>query len=250
MTVSSDGTIPYVVAKNDTIMVVDLDTKTIITKLPYEAKGGVAVSPDGQLVAILGDDLYILNTSDYSLVFHDTSEVQSGVFSSDSKSFYCTADETGTGSCHAYKVDLDNDFFVTRKWFADGMVVGIILSVDQEKWFLYLRCGEFCYFFEAYDAETNSIIFSEFITPGTGYMALTPDGKYLFYTNPGTLLFGLPPLSSFTAFDVEANDIYQVISTAGIPDCMPMPEVFPVRNMGRLKSVPYAPNQKVPILSG
>jgi len=44
MTVSSDGTILYVVAQNDTIMVVDLDTKTIITKLPYEAKGEVAVS--------------------------------------------------------------------------------------------------------------------------------------------------------------------------------------------------------------
>ena len=66
MAVSSDGTILYVVAKNDIILVVDLDTETIITELPYEAKGGVAVSPDGQLVAILGDDLYILNTSDYS----------------------------------------------------------------------------------------------------------------------------------------------------------------------------------------
>lgn len=228
MTVSSDGTILYVVAKNDIILVVDLDTETIITELPYEAKGGVAVSPDGQLVAILGDDLYILNTSDYSLVFHDTSKVLNGVFSSDGRSLYCTADQTGTGSYHAYKVDLENDFLVTREWFADGMVVRILPSVDQQKWFLYLCCSDFCSFFEVYDVECDSIIFSEFITPGGGYMALTPDGKYLFYTNPGGLLFGPPPPSSFTAFDVEANDIYQVISTAGIPDCMPMPEYFPV----------------------
>jgi|GEM_PF-1495621 len=228
MAVSSDGTILYVVAKNDIILVVDLDTETIITELPYEAKGGVAVSPDGQLVAILGDDLYILNTSDYSLVFHDTSEVKKGVFSSDSRSLYCTNDVTGTGSYLAYKVDLDNDFLVTRRGFVGGNTIGVIPSQDEERWFVYLYRGDFTGFFKVYDVETDSIIFSEFITPGGGYMALTPDGKYLFYTNPGGLLFGPPPPSSFTAFDVEANDIYQVISTAGIPDCMPMPEYFPV----------------------
>jgi len=200
MTASSDGTILYVVAKNDTIMVFDLDTKTIITELPYEAKGGVAVSPNGQLVAILGDDLYILNTSDYSVVFHDTNRVSSGIFSSDSRSFYCAADETGTGSYYAYKVDLDDDFLVTRKGFAGGNTIGVIPSYDEERWFVYLYGAGFRSFFKVYDVETDSIIFSEFITPGAGYMALTPDGKYLFYTNPGTLLFGPPRTNSVSKF--------------------------------------------------
>jgi len=152
------------------------------------------------LVAILGDDLYILNTSDYSLVFHDTSEVQSGVFSSDSRSLYCTADVTGTGSCLAYKVDLDNDFLVTRRGFVGGNTIGIIPSYDEERWFVYLYGAGFRCFFKVYDVETDSIIFSEFITPGAGYMALTPDGKYLFYTNPGTLLFGPPRTNLVSKF--------------------------------------------------
>jgi len=36
---------------------------------------------------------------------------------------------------------------------------------------------------------------------------MTPDGRYAFYGNPGTLSPGPLPDSSFTVFDIEANAI-------------------------------------------
>jgi len=60
----------------------------IVTELPYAGTGGIAVAPSNEYVALLGGDLYILNTDDYSVYYHDTSEVYAGAFSSDGATFY------------------------------------------------------------------------------------------------------------------------------------------------------------------
>jgi|GEM_PF-6442075 len=60
-TVSADGQVIYV-PSGDIVAVIDASTLETITELPYPA-GEVAVSPDGQKIALLGGYLYILNTS-------------------------------------------------------------------------------------------------------------------------------------------------------------------------------------------
>lgn len=214
MTVSADGKKLYL-ALADSSFVVDLDDLHNITKLPYSAGGGVAVSPDNQLVAILGNGLNILSTSDYSVIFDDTDGVRFGTFSTDSKSFYCLGGDT-----YVYKVALDGSSPVTRKWLSGGWSYQIIPSVDEAKWFLYSIIAECRYLFEVYDVDKDSVIFREYISPGNGEMELSLDGRYLFYTNPGFRISYCidPPPSSFTAFDVEKNQIHRVISTIGVFD--------------------------------
>jgi len=202
MAVSADGKRLFV-PEPTTVAVVDIESRTILTQLPYKATGGVAVSPDGQLLAVLGENLHILRTSDFSVVFHDTDKVGQGRFSTDSKSFYC-------GAGGAYKLTLDTGFPVTKKVFSDGGVISIIPSRDESKWFLYLYAGWYQSWFEVYDVTSDSIIYRESLVPGTGDIEITPDGKYLFYTNPGNMLSWRGPDSLFV-FDIDKNRRYRSI---------------------------------------
>lgn len=216
MTVSANGKRVYLPEAN-TVAVVDLESKTILAHLPYKATGGVAVSPDGQLLAVLGDDLHILNTSDYSVVFHDTDLVSRGRFSDDSRSFYCGSGGEVTRRA-AYKVALDSGFAVTRKLFSDGSVSSIIPSLDQSKWFLSLYAGICQSSFEVYDVASDSVIFRQSLVPGACRITLTPSGRFLFYTNSGVWQCTVPPPDSFFVFDVENNRCHVSIPAYAVED--------------------------------
>jgi len=214
VTVSADGKLLYV-ALGTSVLVVETDSLTTVNELFYQNFGPVAVSPDNKLLATLGGDLYILRTSDYSVVFSDTNELiySGGNFSSDSKTFYC-ASRRDLDSIHVvYKVDLsDSTFPITRKGFPYGAVTEIIPSIDESKWFLYLHIGLWTYSFEVYDVIQDSIIFRDVLVPGAGYHAASPDGKYVFYTGPGRCGDGPPPDPSFKIHDVEKNAIEAVFT--------------------------------------
>jgi len=232
MAVSADGKSLYLPEANS-VAVADLDSKEIVANLPYKAHGGVAVSPDGQLIAVLGDDLHILKTSDYSAVFHDTDLVSHGRFSADSRSFYCGSGGEVTRRA-AYKVALDSGFAVTRRSFSDGTLTSIIPSIDQSRWFLYLYAGGGLSWFEVYDVAADSIVYRDFLICGTGELELTPDGRYVFYTHPGSMLYGCPDptsFSTFSVFDAERNEIHKVIKTFMIDDSGDTVPVLPVREL-------------------
>ena len=210
--ISADGKKMYVRdGAHDAIAVVELDTFTVVDQLPYGAP--LAVSPDNQLIAVYSDGLYILRTSDYSLVFHDTALGGRGVFSNNSISFYGIARERGT-----YKLDLSDTLFsLTIKTF-EGAVRHIVPSLDETKWFLYMAISsQSDHLFAVYDFEIDSIIFAEHLWPGLGELEVTPDGKYVFYTNPGGMLYEAGP-PWITVYDVEKNQIFTRISTVSVLD--------------------------------
>ena len=212
---AADGSRLYLPDGNKTV-VVDTDSFEDITVIDFECSHGVSVSPDNQYVAIIGDDVRILSASDYTLVFHDTDAVWHGIFSADSKQFYCVGGWSGDGSVlpYVYSVNLaDSSFPVQRHTFSDGGAWRIVPAVDGSRWFLYLKYDTFGYVFEVYDVAKDSIIFRDLLTPGAGDIEVTPDGKYAFYSNPGTTLVGPPPPSDFTVFDIEANAIHKIVST-------------------------------------
>ena len=212
ITVSADGKRLYLAQRNS-VVVVDTDSLSLIKELPYEPDRPVAVSPDNQLLAITGDDLFILRTSDYQVIFSDTDRTANGRFSSDSKSFYCAAGWSPDSRGVVYKVDLTDSLFpVTRQPFADGGVVHVIPSMDESKWFLYLTVQTWISAFVVYDVFKDSIIFREVLTPGYGHIAISPDGKHAFYTNPGRS--STDPLAppAFTVFDIVSNAIDTVVS--------------------------------------
>ena len=212
ITVSADGKHLYL-ALRTSVVVVETDSLSVIAELQYEPDRPVAVSPDNQLVAITGDDLYILRTCDYAVVFSDTDRTENGYFSSDSRSFYCAAGWSSDSRGVVYKVDLTDSLFpVTRRPFAEGGVVHVIPSMDESKWFLYLTVQTWISVFEVYDVFKDSIIFREGLTPGYGHIAISPDGKYAVYTNPGRSATDPPAPPAFTVFDIESNAIDTVVS--------------------------------------
>ena len=215
MAVSPDGKRLYL-ANRTNCSVVDADSLQLISQIDIESSGGVAVSPDNKYVALLGDDLRILSTIDHSLIFQDTDDTQNGVFSSRSDKFYCAGGWAGGATLlpYVYCVDLsDTSYTVTRKTFSNGATVLVIPSIYDDKWFLYLTSGTFDCAFEVYDCILDSIIFSEYLTPGAGDIEISPDGKYVFYTNPGTILVGPPGDGHITVYDIEKNEIHSRINT-------------------------------------
>jgi hypothetical protein len=199
---------------DDMIDVRELDSFTLIDRLPYRAP--LSVSPDNQLMAVRdqGDDLYVLRTSDYSEVFSDTTTLGGGVFSSNSQRFYGLPTDGGI-----IKIDLTDSLFSTTRFSLPfGVVRHIRPSKDETRLFLYLHRYGFDHYFAVYDIAADSLIFSEYLWPGFGKLEITPNGRYVFYTNPGTMLGSTPGPPWITVYDVRKNEIHTRISTAGLLD--------------------------------
>jgi hypothetical protein len=231
MCVSADGKRLYLI-EQASIIVVDTDSLSPITELPY--LGYVAVSPNNQLVAIsnhIDQCLYILRTSDYSPVFTDTAFLRNLQFSIDSRRCFGTDVFGSDSGAFAYEVDLSEEPpAVRRRPLPGGGIVKLIPSIDETKWFIYRLVGLYVWSFEVYDVERDSVIFAQYLAPGAGFIEITPNGQYAFYGNPGTIMVGPPPPSTFTIFDIEDNDIYQEVSTRFFIDSV-TPWYFPVGQM-------------------
>lgn len=231
LTVSADGERLYL-AQVNSVVILDTDSFHFVDELTLVPKWPVAVSPDNRYMAIMGDDLNILRTSNYAVVFSDTDMTENGWFSSDSKRFYCAGGWSPDMRGYVYTVDLsDNSFPVLRRPFAHGGVVHVVPTIDESKWLLYMNLpGLYTSAFEVYDVSLDSIVFSEVLVPGAGEIAITPDGRYAIYGNPGTIMMGPPPPSEFTIFDIQANTIESRVQTIHVVDSL-TPEFFPVGSM-------------------
>jgi hypothetical protein len=197
---------------DDMIDVRELDSFTLIDQLPYRAP--LSVSPDNQLMAVRDreDDLHILRTSDYSVVFSD-STLGGGVFSSNSRTFYGLPTDGGI-----LRIDLSDSLFTTTHFSLPfGAVTHIRPSKDETRIFLYLHRYGFNHYFAVYDIASDSLVFTEYLWPGFGELEITPGGRYVFYTNPGDAFIsgGTPWI---TVYDVRKNEIHKIISTAGLLD--------------------------------
>jgi hypothetical protein len=209
--------------------VVALESHSEIDELPYT--GNLAISPDNELIAFLGDEMYILRTSDYSVFYHDTINTINGNFSGDGTRLYCIAPDSNDWHRHILIIDLQNNFDKTKipipEYF--GFLSYLIPAHDETKLYLSFSLGTFTSLFAVYDIQADSIIFDHILSPGAGRSVQTPDGRYVFYTNPGTLLDGPPPPSEFYAYDAENNELI-VINTKGVVEgplaaWLPMGEV-------------------------
>ncbi len=215
MEISPDGKTGYLIVGNlPGTYVVDLDslqngdTLTVLDQLPYAV---LAFSPNGELMAVYKDDgLYVLWSSDYSVLYRDTANIGFQAFSSNSERLY----GGGRGVC---VVDLSDTLFpITRKSFIYGSVYAVAPSLDETRWFLYLKAWTGDFYFAVYDVTLDSVIFADYLVPGHGELELSRDGRYVFYSNPGTMAGGKPGPPWFTVYDVEKNAIHKQISTVGL----------------------------------
>jgi hypothetical protein len=220
MVTSADGRLGYHSNSDDGyVRIVSLDslqsgdTLQALAVLPL---GNVAaVSPDGQLIVSSKGGLSILRTSDYTAIHHDSS-LFGQVFSPNSKCVYGRTRET----YNAFRLDLSDSLHpVTIKEFTGYLVYDIVPSTDETKWYLYLATYTH-QLFAVYDIGADSIIFSEAMWPGDGDLAVTPNGKYVFYTNPGNMYEG-PGDYDLRVYDVASNTVIKRVSTYGVIEGLP-----------------------------
>jgi len=210
--ISADGKKMYVWDwQQRATAVLTVDSMMVIGQLPLGFP--LAVSPDNRLIAIYDDGLTIFNTSDYSVVFHDTVLPGPGgaVFSANSRRYYGTPEAGGV-----YILDLSDPLFpVTRLSVPFGWVFDLAPSPDETRLFLYLQRPVGFGAFAVHDLAADSLIFIDTLFSGYGELEPTPNGRYVFYTNPGGPHY---PGSSpwITVYDVERNAVHTTISTVGV----------------------------------
>jgi hypothetical protein len=205
--VSADGERLYL-GGSSKIAVIERETRSLITELPYRSEDCVGISPDNRMVAVAAGGLHLLSTDDYHVMFEDTEPVLHCEFSSDSRTLYCAR----KGTDLVYQVDLtDPAYPVTLTSTGNGWVYFVIPTPDESKLLLYKNMGSGVFAFEVFEKASDSIIFRDIFTPGYGTLAMTPDGRYAFYTSPGSIFMESPPLLGFKVFDIRANAIDTVI---------------------------------------
>jgi hypothetical protein len=207
ITVSADGRRLYLADRNQ-ISVINAEDYSLITQLPYQPDDPVGVSPDNQLIAIANGGLHLLRSQDYSPVFGDTVPVIHCEFSADSKTLYCAQ----KGTQNVYRVDLSSQpYQVSSIRVTDGLVYYVIPTADESKLLLYNQFGTFQFAFQVYNLIEDSIVFTYFMSPGYGQIAVTPDDKYAFFTSPGRSGTDPPGPPILGVFDIQANTIDTVI---------------------------------------
>ncbi|MGH8014567.1 MAG: hypothetical protein ACREBV_00050, partial [Candidatus Zixiibacteriota bacterium] len=209
--VSADGKQLYIRADfSSTVAVLETDSFTVIDLLPYDAI--LSVSPDNKFMfAWKNNGLFLLRTSDYSVIYQD-STISDGRFSKNSKRLYGLSN---TGRV-IHRIELSDSVFESAQINAPfGVVLDFEPSKDESKIFFYL-ITTFPDYFAVYDVALDSITFLEAQQPGYGELETSPDGRFVFYSDPGQGMLGLGGPGWISVYDVDCNKVLTRISTAGV----------------------------------
>jgi WD40 repeat protein len=212
---SADGRRLYL--GRDSVVAFDVSTHAQTAVWPT-FRWGVAVSPDNRVVAVSGGGTTVLRTSDYTVTFHDTTTLGGLAFSADSRTLYGVFVEHSLYDGQVYRARLDVDSVLPPKKFPNRYVAEVLPSPDGTKWFLNSMRYVFTWAFTVYSVADDAVIFDTLFSPGMGSISMTPDGRYVFFTNPGNLIgWGDEPPSpcNIAVYDVAENRVCKVISATG-----------------------------------
>ncbi|HUV31630.1 MAG TPA: hypothetical protein VMY05_11150 [Acidobacteriota bacterium] len=202
--VAADGKRLYI-RRSDTVTILDASDYSVLGELPYPGRGPVTVSPDNQHLVISTGDLYLLRTSDYAVVYHDTDAVTTGCFSADGGRFYATG--AYQGCQYVYRLDLTTHA-VTRTCLPDGyQTFQILASLDEKFLFLYRRIMHDMFWFDVYDVAADSFVFRKILIPGFGKMTLGLQGSYVYFSSPGQLNSDNACFMAFFTYDITNRTV-------------------------------------------
>jgi hypothetical protein len=196
------------------IVEIGLDSYTVVAEHPTPTPGGgLIASPDGKYLAVMERDFYIVDLADFSVAYKDTNDHYAGRFTPDGGIFVCA----GRDSAGPYAVELDiaNGFQERRVSFADGSPFLVVPNHDNTKWYLLLCVHNDVFWFEVYDLLADSTTFRSLLRPGFGDIEITPDGRYVIFSQRGSEI-SAPPPPYFTIFDTKVNRITFHVSTSGL----------------------------------
>ena len=225
MAVSADGKLLYL-SDNDKTVVLTTDSQEFVTEILYQ--GRITASPDNRWVAVFGPDTRILSATDYATVFHDSITTYYGVFSRDSERLYCV------GGPGVVLIDLSTTPPMRSTSPFDYTVRWVEPSPDERHWFLYrLVPGVWSYDMLVHDTQVDSVVFNRLLVPGGGHLRVEPTGRYVFFTNPGTLLQG-PPADPFVfVYDIRQNEVVDSIYTPSTGGRSMTPRLLAITPDGR-----------------
>ena len=217
---SADGRAVYVSTAGG---IEEVTVSTTSRRLIWPHQGMVSPSPDGRLIAVQDGGIHILRLRDLSVVYEDTLALYYGVFSADSRSFYSMNYDLEAGTTTVYRIRISPQIRVDRKLFV-GTIVELLPAADERRW--YMSGGG--YRLMVYDTGATVWAKDTIIEPGSIRIALSPDGRYLFVTNPGSA-FGyegtVDPPYTISVFDAVTLDKVRDISTDGIYGKVPIREI-------------------------
>lgn len=206
--VSADGKSFYVGLEAESTLVVDLSTKSVTDIIPY---GGAAiVGPDGKSLAMCGNPLALVRTSDYTAIYLDSQQYQFGDYSADGRSFYYTVPES-TGFA-VYRIQLDRNCEAQQWHFKYHPLPTLTPSFDENKWFWRTPTTGYDYF-EVFDVSNSMVLFRHSL-PGQIGIYVLPDNRRLIYCNSWTVYPAPYPWGvhdEIYVFDTHRNLIDTVI---------------------------------------
>jgi len=205
MKASADGKRLFV-RYSEKISVISTTDWYTIADLPYPGLWGLAVSPDDRYLALHGGSLRVLSACDYSLLFLDTLTMNNGVFSANGKRYYAPG-PTST-CCSVYRLDLENEFKVDYICVPDGYrIASVVPSIDERYLFMFRDIGDCDMLFDVFDVAGDSLFFRDLVIPGCGDMVVSRDNQYVYFTGPGSILIGSPPVYTFARFSLREAKI-------------------------------------------
>ncbi len=213
--VSPDEKTLYV-PNDEGLHVIDLASRQMTQTLPFLGFWRVAVSPDGAFLAVLGDSLLVVRTSDYSIIYSDTNSAvwwDQGRFSRDSKHFFCAKLYYSPPGPRAYgsafHLDLrKRPYRTSERERPEGAVRMVVPSPRLDRWLLIIGGGRFA----VLDTLGDSLIYDETLPGPAGAVVVTPDGRRVVYSYPGNL--GYPTQAhSFRIYDLCSNQRVMEVET-------------------------------------
>jgi DNA-binding beta-propeller fold protein YncE len=210
--VSADGRKLYI--RDDltsSVAVLDTDTFTVIDNVPYDIVS--TVSPDNEFLLAYksGQGHHLIRTSDYSSIYED-STIWIGRFSRSGKKLYAlSADQV------IRRLEISDSVYESGRFNVPfGETRDFEFSLDETKIFYYLRTGVLNHHFAVYDVRADSVVYTESVNSGFGELVVSQDDKYVFYSNPGSIIGGASGTPWVSVYDVRSNQLAGRITTAGL----------------------------------
>lgn len=194
-----------------TTLVLSTDSFALIDEIPIW--GICGESPDGQYLYMSGGDGFrILDATTYSELFSSPRLLAGPRFSSNSRRLYGYV-LTDT----LFFIDLSDSTYVTSfHVFPEYWVRGVVPNHDESVWYLYLRdhvTRDFS--FAVYDVLADSMVSSDPLREGFGEIEVDPNGRYVYYSDPGDILGRAGPPWIYV-YDAATNAKTDSISTEGV----------------------------------
>ncbi|MEW6051815.1 MAG: hypothetical protein AB1644_12250 [Candidatus Zixiibacteriota bacterium] len=210
--VSPDGKRLYL-ASDAGVSVFDLGLDMVVHTIESHGTRGAALSPDGQFLAVCASDFQIVRTVDFSVAYSDTFELSAGSFTDDGRAFFGASGSVSGVYCVSFDGE---DTVIAAVPTAAGLLKEVTRSCGDSLFYLNLTTGSFSSQLIALDPDTDSALYVEDVVPGHGDLQMTPTGDMLFYTSPGTALFGPPTPRAFFVLDVPNLTRVATVSTTGL----------------------------------